>query len=76
MNKAITPTNGNTKELPNPKAEVTNASTQTAKVTPITLDPSKDKKPLSDLPPIEDRILKVQQLISLTERHETLKEAQ
>jgi hypothetical protein len=53
------------------KPETTPAPT--AKVTPIKLDEQKQDK-LSDMPPVEDRIHKVNQLFSLVEKHETLLE--
>ena len=64
--KTITPTNG--------KHETTPAPTQTAKVTPITTEVKKQPKPGDDLPPVEDRILKINQLFGLVEKHESLLE--
>jgi hypothetical protein len=54
------------------KAETTPAPT--AKVTPIKLDEKKDEK-LSDLPPLEDRVLRVQQLSDLVAKREKLRES-
>jgi len=64
--KTTTPTNG--------KAETPNATTSTAKIAPITTEVKKDTKPADDLPPVEDRILKINQLFGLVEKHESLLE--
>lgn len=65
--KNVLPTNGTadaSKDVP----------TNTAKVSPISTDVNQKTKEAADLPPVEDRILKVNQLSSLVEKHETLQE--
>lgn len=65
--KTTPPTNG--------KAEATTPNTTTtAKIAPITTEVKKETKPVTELPPVEDRIHKVNQLFALVEKHETLLE--
>lgn len=68
--KTVAPTNGKANET---KTTVVSTVPTTAKVTLIRID-APEKKEEEKLPPVEDRILKVNQLFSLVEKHETLLE--
>ena len=67
-------TNGATQ----PQANGKKIETTVPVVTPKKEETKKEetKKELSDLPPVEDRILKINRLTSLVEKHETLLETQ
>ena len=75
---ATAPTNGNGKEKLNtapPAASQPAPQTGTSgKVTPLPILNSPKKEELDELPPVEDRVLKVQQLFSVVEKLETLQE--
>ena len=66
MSKTITPTNG--------KAEPAKEITQTAKVTPITTQVS-SKSPSTDLPPLEDRLHRLNQLFDLQRKYSKLQDS-
>lgn len=62
-------TNGTVKPVQDGKPAAENAAT-------LHVVKDEKKREAPDLPPVEDRILKVSQLFSLVEKHETLKETE